>query len=31
MGILLAVLAPLDFVNSLLLRIGRGIGIVAVA
>ncbi|MEC9403609.1 MAG: TRAP transporter small permease [Pseudomonadota bacterium] len=31
MGILLAVLAPLDFVNSLLLRIGRGIGIFAVA
>lgn len=31
MGVLLAVLAPLDFVNSHLLRIGRAIGIVAVA
>ncbi|WP_428642677.1 TRAP transporter small permease [Roseibium sp.] len=31
MGALLAVLAPLDFVNSQLLRIGRAIGIVAVA
>lgn len=31
MGILLAALTPLAFVNSLLLRIGRAIGIVAVA
>lgn len=31
MGILLAVLKPLDFVNSHLLRMGRWIGIVAVA
>lgn len=31
MGILLAVLAPLDWLNSHLLRIGRWIGIVAVA
>ena len=31
MGALLAVLAPLAFVNSQLLRIGRAIGIVAVA
>lgn len=31
MGALLAVLAPLDFVNSQLLRIGRAIGVVAVA
>ncbi|TYC63552.1 TRAP transporter small permease [Rhodobacterales bacterium] len=31
MGILLAVLMPLAFVNSLLLRIGRAIGIAAVA
>ncbi|MEM9631973.1 MAG: TRAP transporter small permease subunit [Pseudomonadota bacterium] len=31
MGILLAVLSPLSFVNSHLLRIGRAIGIVAVA
>ncbi len=31
MGALLAVLAPLDFVNSHLLRIGRAIGVVAVA
>jgi TRAP-type C4-dicarboxylate transport system permease small subunit len=31
MGILLAVLAPLDWLNSYLLRIGRGIGILAVA
>lgn len=31
MGALLAVLAPLDWLNSQLLRIGRAIGIVAVA
>ncbi|MES0879480.1 TRAP transporter small permease [Roseibium sp. SCP14] len=31
MGILLAVLSPLAFINSQLLRIGRAIGIVAVA
>jgi TRAP-type C4-dicarboxylate transport system permease small subunit len=31
MGALLAVLKPLAFVNSHLLRIGRGIGVVAVA
>lgn len=31
MGILLAVLAPLDWLNSLLLRIGRWIGVAAVA
>ncbi|MHA7773471.1 TRAP transporter small permease [Roseibium sp. M-1] len=31
MGILLAVLKPLDFVNSHLLRVGRWIGIVSVA
>lgn len=31
MGIMLAVLAPLDWLNSHLLRIGRWIGIVAVA
>ncbi|WP_415919789.1 TRAP transporter small permease [Tateyamaria sp. SN6-1] len=31
MGLLLTVLAPLSWVNGLLLKIGRGIGIVAIA
>ncbi|PVB60166.1 TRAP transporter small permease subunit [Labrenzia sp. 011] len=31
MGVLLAVLAPLEFVNSHILRIGRAIGVVAIA
>ena len=31
MGLLLTVLAPLAWVNALVLKIGRGVGIVAIA